>query len=298
MLEVHSVTVGYRSRTVLHEIELNLGPGFHVLLGPNGAGKTTLFRVLAGVLRPWRGEVRIEGRDLARDLSVRTKVAYVPQRDTLYPSLTVRDNLFFFAQMYGLSEDVARQRVSEVVEELQLGEFLMQAAGTLSGGQKRRANLARALLATPRVLLLDEPTTGLDPILARSVRQLLQGLAREGQLILTATHNLYEADELAEAVILIHRGRIIHRGSVEDLKGRLGLQRVGFRTTGDPRPVFAQLGLESRLEGGLWVTEVSEEEQVSRAVSALVTSGLSVLEVRELDNPLESLFDDLTAERR
>ncbi|MEX1337481.1 ABC transporter ATP-binding protein [Hydrogenibacillus schlegelii] len=282
---------------MLHEIELNLGPGFHVLLGPNGAGKTTLFRVLAGVLRPWRGEVRIEGRDLARDLSVRTKVAYVPQRDTLYPSLTVRDNLFFFAQMHGLSEDVARQRVSEVVEELQLGEFLTQAAGTLSGGQKRRANLARALLATPRVLLLDEPTTGLDPILARSVRQLLQGLAREGQLILTATHNLYEAAELAEAVILIHRGRIIHRGSVEDLKGRLGLRRVGFRTTGDPRPVFAQLGLESRLEGGLWVTEVSEEEQVSRAVSALVTSGLSVLEVRELDNPLESLFDALTAER-
>ncbi|WP_273000802.1 ABC transporter ATP-binding protein [Hydrogenibacillus schlegelii] len=282
---------------MLHEIELNLGPGFHVLLGPNGAGKTTLFRVLAGVLRPWRGEVRIEGRDLARDLSVRTKVAYVPQRDTLYPSLTVRDNLFFFAQMYGLSEDVARQRVSEVVEELQLGEFLTQAAGTLSGGQKRRANLARALLATPRVLLLDEPTTGLDPILARSVRQLLQGLAREGQLILTATHNLYEAAELAEAVILIHRGRIIHRGSVEDLKGRLGLRRVGFRTTGDPRPVFAQLGLESRLEGGLWVTEVSEEEQVSRAVFALVTSGLSVLEVRELDNPLESLFDALTAER-
>lgn len=129
------------------------------------------------------------------------------------------------------------------------------------------------------------------------MRRLLQGLAREGQLILTATHNLYEAAELAEEVILIHRGRIIQRGSVEDLKERLGMRRVGFRTTGDPRPVFAQFGLESRLEGGLWVTEVSEEEQVSRVVSALVTSGLSVLEVRELENPLESLFDDLTAGR-
>jgi ABC-2 type transport system ATP-binding protein len=147
------------------------------------------------------------------------------------------------------------------------------------------------------VLLLDEPTTGLDPTAARTVRHLLRGLARDGQLLLSATHNLYEAAELAEEVVLIHRGRIIRRGPVRELQGRLGTRRMGFRTSGDPRPVLAQLGLGCRLEEGLWVTEVSGEEQVSRAVAALVTAGLSVSEVRELDNPLEPLFDALTAER-
>jgi len=291
---LQGVEAGYYSQRVLHEIDLEVGSGFHVLLGPNGAGKTTLFRVIAGVLRPLRGTVRLFGQDPHRNPKVKRSVTYLTHRTGLYSGLKVLDNLLYWARVLGVS----KSQVDRVIEEFKLERLISKSVSQLSRGQKQRVAIARALLADPELLLLDEPTTGMDPAHARHLRERLKQLAKAGQTLLYSTHNLYEAAELAEEVILLSRGRIIDRGPIAELqkrftaRRRLGLQVV---PTGEvnPEEVFQNLGCSANYEDPYWILEFDLERDVGDIVSAVVSAGLRVLEVRELENPLESLYFEL-----
>ena len=290
-LTLRGIFAGYDPTPVLHGVDLEIGPGFHVILGPNGAGKTTLFRVAAGVLAPKEGQVQILGHDPYRVPQVKRQLAYLPHRPALHPTLTVRENLEFWARVLGLARDELQARIEQVLSIVGVLALASKPSGMLSRGQGQRVAVARALLGDPRVLLLDEPTIGLDPAAAHDMRDLLRSLAREERVLIYSTHNLYEASELAEDVILLAAGRVVARGVVEDLRSRFTSRwRVGIRVGGDPRPIFANLGHAAARQGAKWVVEITQNGQVSRIVKALVEAGLEVQEVSEFGSPLEAVY--------
>ncbi|MDR5710403.1 MAG: heme ABC exporter ATP-binding protein CcmA [Armatimonadota bacterium] len=294
MLTFQEVSAGYGASLVLRGVTVAFGPGLHVVLGPNGAGKTTLFRVGAGILPPREGFVRVLDQEVHRNPDAKRHVAYLPHRPALHPGLTVQENLEFWARVLGIPVRVRRTRIPEVLERLGVLDLAPRRAGTLSRGQAQRVAAARALLQEARILLLDEPTAGMDPEAARTLRALVRDLARSGCTILVSTHNLYEANELGEDVVLLGAGRVLGRGTAEELQERFApRRRVALRVVGDPRPAFARLGLEGIREGSRWVVEVGRDEDVGRLVGALVEAGVEVREVTGLSSPLEAVYFEL-----
>src|SRR5262249_41463541 len=242
-LALHGVFAGYGKTTVLHDLELTVGPGFHTVLGPNGAGKTTLFRVAAGVLVPRSGSVTIFGQDPHQQPNVKREVAYITHRPGLAREITVHENLEFWARVLAFTRADFATQLERLTNQLQLQDILHSPVRKLSRGQAQRASIARALLSNPRIVLCDEPTTGLDPIAAAQLRWLLASLAASGRAVLYSTHNLYEAAELSDDVLLLVGGRIQDRGTVRSLASRLvERRRYGIRVDRDPSMTLSRLG--------------------------------------------------------
>jgi ABC-2 type transport system ATP-binding protein len=206
------------------------------LVGADGAGKTTTLRMLAGVLTPDGGGASITGLDVVRDLeAVRARISYMPQRFGLYEDLTVDENIRFYADLFGVSAAERRRRAPRLVEMAGLGPFGGRLAGQLSGGMKQKLGLACALIHTPMVLLLDEPTTGVDPVSRRDFWSILYALLAEGVAILASTAYLDEA-ERCHRVGLLHEGRLLACDTPHRLKARLA-DRVLAVTSPEPRRV-------------------------------------------------------------
>ncbi|RLE55634.1 MAG: ABC transporter ATP-binding protein [Thermoprotei archaeon] len=188
------------------------------LLGPNGAGKTTTLRMICGLLEPTRGEIYVLGHDVRRERKrVLRFIGYMPQRFSLYEDLTVYENLKFFASLYGIRGREAELRIRELLERFQLREYRNRLAGKLSGGTKQRLALAVALVHNPEILILDEPTAGVDPPLRRTFWRYFRELNREGVTILVTTHYMDEA-EYCDKLALMFRGRIVAEGSPSEIK--------------------------------------------------------------------------------
>lgn len=296
-IRIHNLQAGYGGRSVLQVEELAYGPGLHLVLGPNGAGKTTLFRVTIGILPPFKGQIWILGKNPYQNPEVKAKIGYLPHRPGFAPGVTLKDELAFWGRVYGLNPTRYRQRLEILTELLGLEALLPLRAERLSRGQAQLAALARALLDDPPVLVLDEPTTGLDPKVARRVRELVRDLA-QNRVILYSTHNLYEAKELAKDVTFLRKGRVLMRAPLEEaLRSRTQPRRVFLRVLEEARSAGEALrshGLSvEEAEGGLILT-VPEETLVGSAISVLSSLGFRVVEVREVDNPLEQLFLELS----
>jgi len=173
-VEVRNVTAGYRGKVVLYDVNIVFRSGVNVVIGPNGAGKTTLFRVCSGVLKPYKGVVLVGGRNVYYDSSVRSVIGYLSHLDGLVGGLTVRENLMFYAKIYNLSDIDAR--ILELAKEFGVENLLNTPVAHLSHGQRRRVALIRVLLHNPQVLLLDEPSNGLDPLAAKNFREFVKTL--------------------------------------------------------------------------------------------------------------------------
>jgi len=203
------------------DFELHAGELF-CLLGPNGAGKTTLLRQITGELRPQRGFVRVLGRDATLDaMRLRRDLGIIPQQVGLYDVLSVRQHIEHFARLKLLTGRRASAETERVLAECDLQELQHRRVGTLSVGQQRRVLVALALLGQPRVLLLDEPTVGLDPVARRRVWVTLRKQCREGRTILLTTHYLDEAEQLADRIGIIEHGRVVRLGSLQELFERV-----------------------------------------------------------------------------
>ncbi|MBS2939680.1 ABC transporter ATP-binding protein [Nocardioides sp. J2M5] len=216
VVEVRDLVVVRGEREVLPGISLDVTSGVTGLLGPSGCGKTTLLRSLVGAQQLRSGEVQVLGEP-AGSAPLRTRIGYVTQAASVYDDLTVAENLAFFARVLG----VGRPAVEEAIEAVALGDHRDQVVGRLSGGQRSRAGLAVALLGSPDLLVLDEPTVGLDPVLRRDLWALFHRIADAGAAVLVSSHVMDEA-ERCHRLLLMREGRIIADGSPEEVRARTG----------------------------------------------------------------------------
>jgi ABC-2 type transport system ATP-binding protein len=219
MLHVSGLRKSYGEIDALRGVDLDVAAGQIVaLLGPNGAGKTTLVSIVAGLRKADAGVVEVDGLDARRrSTQVRRRLGLAPQDTGIYPVVSVRRNLMLFGELAGLGRSELRRRIDEVAEALDITALLDRQAGKLSGGQKRRVHTAIALLHRPRLLLLDEATTGADVETRGHILELVRRLAAEGSAVLYSTHYLAEVETLGSDVAILDRGQVIARGNVAEL---------------------------------------------------------------------------------
>ncbi|GIF19005.1 ABC-2 type transport system ATP-binding protein [Actinoplanes tereljensis] len=220
-IEATGLTRRFGSTTALEEFDLTVPAGtVHGLLGPNGAGKTTAVRILTTLLRPDAGQARVAGHDVVREaVRVRTRIGLVGQQAAVDEQLSGRQNLEMFGRLHHLGASGARRRAGELLDRFGLAEAADRPAAKYSGGMRRRLDLAAGLLISPAVLFLDEPTTGLDPRARNEVWREIRSLVADGTTVLLTTQYLEEADQLADALTVVDRGRVIATGTPDELKG-------------------------------------------------------------------------------
>jgi ABC-2 type transport system ATP-binding protein len=254
-------------------------------LGPNGAGKTTTIRMLTGLTHPTSGQARVLGFDLARDVTrIKKRVGVVPEASNLYDELPAFDNLVFAMQLYGVPRAERRDRAEELLGRFRLGEKRDTPFARLSRGMKRALTIAAALVHRPPLLFLDEPTTGLDVIIARNLRRMIAGLREEGVTVFLTTHYLEEAERLCDRVAIIVKGRIVALDTVDRLKARGQGRTVVEVTLGDGDGSVETLRFED-----------DDVETAVRTVLGRVTAdGRRVLTVNTLRPTLEDVFVQLT----
>ncbi len=230
MIEFDHVTRTYGAKTAVSDLSLAIPRGeLFALLGPNGAGKTTSIKILVGLLHPSRGTVRICGHDVVADpRAAHLHVAYVPDEPYLYDKLTGREFLQFIADMFGMPRHLARDRIDREVDCFELTEFLDDLAESYSLGMKQRLVFAAALLHDPDVLVLDEPMVGLDPRSVRIVKDLLAARTREGMTVFMSTHTLAMAEEMAERIGIMVRGKLRFLGTVMELREQFALEATSL----------------------------------------------------------------------
>ncbi|MBP7341538.1 MAG: ABC transporter ATP-binding protein [Smithellaceae bacterium] len=218
-LDISSITFSYEgaSACALQNFSLTVADGrMQALLGPNGAGKSTLMRVITGQMRGYSGDVCIFGRKMP-DRGALSSIGYAPQAISLYKSLTARENLRFFGTMANLSDKQIAERSEAVLDQIGLADHAGEAIATYSGGMQRRLNLAVALLHSPKLLLLDEPTVGVDPQSRHHIYETLIRLNESGMTILLSTHMMEEAQRLCSSVTLADGGKMIYDGLMSEI---------------------------------------------------------------------------------
>ncbi len=226
----------FGERQAVDGVSFEIAPGeTYGLLGPNGAGKTTTISMVCGILARDAGDVLIEGRALsAAATAVKRVIGYVPQDLAIYPDLTARENLQFFGRLYGMAGRALTDRCDEVLEIVDLADRARERTEHFSGGMKRRLNIAIGLLHRPRLLVLDEPTVGVDPQSRNAILTSVEALSAEGMGILYTTHYMEEAERLCDRVGIIDEGRIIAEGSRRELVALVGgLDKISLVATGD-----------------------------------------------------------------
>ncbi|HEY7112341.1 MAG TPA: ATP-binding cassette domain-containing protein [Thermoanaerobaculia bacterium] len=222
MIEVQNLTKTYPSQTAVADVTFSVKEGEIVgFLGPNGAGKTTTMRVLTGFLPPTSGTARIAGNDVVtRSKEARAAIGYLPESAALYPEMRVTEYLAYRARLEGVTGPAVKSRVAEAVDRCLLGEVAHRKIDNLSKGYRQRTALAGALVHQPPVLILDEPTVGLDPMQIIKIREMIRSLGRE-RAVLLSTHILPEVDAVCDRVLIIDRGRIVGEGTPQELRSKL-----------------------------------------------------------------------------
>jgi lipopolysaccharide export system ATP-binding protein len=217
LLTTSKLVKAYRQRRVVNGVSIEVNPGEIVgLLGPNGAGKTTTFNIVVGLIRPDEGEVRFAGREMTRlamHQRARLGIGYLTQEPSVFRKLTVEQNILAILETCKISAQERRVRLQYLLEELDLTPLARSMAYTLSGGEKRRLEVTRALVTSPKLLLLDEPFSGIDPIAVYEVQKIVRRLKDRGLGILITDHNVRETLKLVDRAYLIHRGEIVYEGS-------------------------------------------------------------------------------------
>jgi len=221
-------TVDGREKLAVGGIGFQVNAGeIYGLLGPNGAGKTTTLRILAGLMRPTSGQVFINGNDVCLDpFSAKKCIGFLTANAGLYQRLSPRELLPFFGLLNGMEMPVIEDRVKKLIEWLDMGEFADTRCGALSTGQKQRTHIARALIADPPILILDEPTLGLDVLTNRIILDFVKQERQLGKAILLSTHYLDEAERICDRIGLLHQGRLIAEGDMPTLRALSGCQRL------------------------------------------------------------------------
>ena len=304
MIKVESLSKTYRERLAVDDISFKIEQGEIVgFLGPNGAGKTTTMRAITGYLIPTEGEVWVAECNMRKDpLQARQHIGYLPETIPLYTDMTTRAYLSFAAKLRGLDSKAAQRRIDEVVDVCQLEAYLDVLTGKLSKGFRQRVGLAQAIIHDPEVLILDEPTVGIDPLQVVQTKEMIKELGRK-RTILLSTHILPQVNLICERVIIINHGRIVAEDSIENLSKVLNAKhQLRLRIDGPADKVTERL---SKLETLLNVTyqepyhllEFEEGKQPQSKINQVLSKeGWTLLSMEEVEMSLEEIFVKLTKE--
>ena len=293
----------YGERTAVDGVGFHIGPSeTYGLLGPNGAGKTTTISMVCGLLERDGGEVLVSGRPVdIGTAAAKQSIGYVPQELAIYPELTATENLRFFGQLYGMGGDALKRRIGEVLEIIGLEERAGERTDKFSGGMKRRLNIGIGLLHEPKLLVLDEPTVGVDPQSRNAILSSVEELGRQGMAILYTTHYMEEAERLCDRVGIIDEGRIIAEGTRRELTSMVGQRdRIELAASGElsaaAEAVRAIDGVQeaSVHEGGLSLIVVDARRILPRILEAVTAADTGVTSVEIVEPDLEAVFLHLT----
>jgi ABC-2 type transport system ATP-binding protein len=298
VLRVEGARRSYGERIALGGVDLTLRPGeIYALLGPNGAGKTSLIRAVCGRVRLDAGSVRLGDADPSRDPRARRRLGLVPQEVALYPDLTVRENLEVLGRLAGLDAAAVPAAVEAALAWTGLRERKDSRVATLSGGMQRRVNLAAGALHSPTVLLLDEPTVGVDPQARERIHDLLRDLRGRGTAILLATHDLDQASELADRIGILVDGKLRAEGPLERLAAEAfrGARELTVRLASDADPAtrasLSAEGLQSSADGRSWTGPLEGGLEAMTATGRrLADGGVPISEIRLREPGLRAVF--------
>jgi ABC-2 type transport system ATP-binding protein len=310
VIEVQHLTKRYGPTTAVDDVSFTVEKG-EVLgfLGPNGAGKTTTMRVLTGYMPPTEGKAIVAGYDIfERPIDAKRRIGYLPETPPLYPEMTVSDYLTFVAKIKGVPKRTRTARVKEVMERTRVADMAKRHCGKLSKGYRQRVGLAQALLHNPEVLILDEPTAGLDPKQIIETRRLIKELGGDHTIVLS-THILPEVSQVCQRVVIINKGRVVAVDTPDNLTSRLrGSETLFVQVDAPPSddvkrvleivPGVTQVAVAEH-RGTVASLEVNSEagRDVRRQLAAVVvTNGWGLLELRPLRMSLEEIFLHLTTE--
>ena len=311
-IDAANVTRSYGRRTALANVSLSVAPGeIHALLGPNGAGKTTLLRILGGLMAPDSGSVVVLGADASRNTRAqRAAVGLVPSGDrSFYLRISGFENLLFFARLQGFRRREAAERAHAVLGAVDLDDAADVRVGEYSHGMQKRLSFARALLARPQALLVDEATHDLDPHAARVVRALTREIASEGTAVVWATQRLEEIRDFARTATLLRAGEVRYAGSVErlaaDVRVRRHAVRVRVESPVEPEVLSAQvqaaLGTAAEVkpasdDADVLLLELLDDQSIGATMTRLAAAGIDVVACREVQSEIEEAFVRLTGE--
>ncbi|MFK8182042.1 MAG: ABC transporter ATP-binding protein [Phormidesmis sp.] len=280
MLKISCLSKRFGQRQALNELSLNLPPGeIYGLLGPNGAGKTTALNMLCGLIKPDSGEILLNGQPVSK--ATKHLVGVMPQQNLLYQSLTCAETLFFLARIYGIAKRDQAGRVRECLAAVNLGDRANDVVGNLSGGMQRRLSLAAAIIHHPKLVVLDEPSTGLDIEARYEVWDLIRSLKQQGVTVLLTTHLLDEVERLCDRIGIIKQGQLLAEGTLETLRKRIPAAEVVTIETDDEAGALAIAqthGFTPRRYGNdlaFWVPELLELPELLHRFSSLTVESIS-----------------------
>ncbi len=303
MIQVNGLTKDYGARRAIDNLTFDAEQGEIVgFLGPNGAGKTTTMRILTGYMPPTDGTAVVAGYDVVEEsLEVRKRVGYLPETVPLYDDMTAIDYLKFMADLRRIPNP--EQRAYETLEGVNLKERADSYIGTFSKGMRQRVGLAQALIHRPEVLILDEPTIGLDPAQVVEMRNVIREIGKD-RTVLLSTHILSEAQQICDRVLIINKGQIVTEDTPENLQSRLvGAQRVVLRVRGDSDGLSNKIArvkgvqaVEAKADGSVEFEFAAGEDSRPQVAKAVVQAGYELLELRPVGLSLEEIFLELTRE--
>ena len=301
MIQVNGLTKDYGARRAIDNLTFDAEQGEIVgFLGPNGAGKTTTMRILTGYMPPTDGTAVVAGYDVVEEsLEVRKRVGYLPETVPLYDDMTAIDYLKFMAELRRIPEP--EERAYETLEGVNLQDRADSYIGTFSKGMRQRVGLAQALIHRPEVLILDEPTIGLDPAQVVEMRNAIREIGKD-RTVLLSTHILTEAQQICDRVLIINKGKIVTEDTPENLQSRLvGSQRVVLRVRGDSDGLTTKVSkvkgvraVEAQPDGAVEFEFAAGEDARPQVAKAVVQAGYELLELRPVGLSLEEIFLELT----
>ena len=303
IIEVENLVKHYREVKAVDGVSFSVEEGETFgLLGPNGAGKTTLMEILCGLRKFDEGKITVRSFDLVKDsYKVRGSIGFCPQETLLYDLLNVRENLAFSASLYSLSSKKFKERLEFSAKVLGIGEFLNRRVQQLSGGMKRRANLAASIIHDPPIVILDEPTVGFDPAIKREFWNLIRNLKSYGKTVLLSTHDMYEADEICDRVAIMEKGKIAALDKPRSLKETIG-GKTSIHVRVKPSQIKQALATLKEYKGVLsdneiQVTADNPWETMMKVSNKLTSQGILTEKIEVVEPTLEDVFIKLSGRR-
>lgn len=297
LISIEGLGKSFDKHTAVSDLTLQVNQGeVLAFLGPNGAGKTTTVRLLTSILKPTAGRATIAGYDVVRDARhVRAIVGHLTEFPGLYLRMNARDYLDFYGELYGMERAVRRARADELLEQFGIADAANRRLSEFSKGMRQKVALIRSMLHSPRVLFLDEPTSAMDPHSAKQVRDAVAQLRGKGHTVFLCTHNLFEAESLADRIVMIRRGRLIAMGTAQELKTRfLGAPLFEIQLARPLRNAWAEIApdvqIESASETSMLYRVVSPEITNPRVIANLNAHGAEIISVSEQPLSLEQVY--------